>query len=105
MNPLKEHRERITKGDREIALNLNYDRTEFPVEEKDFEKIEIKNNICINVFFYENKMVFPVYVCDKKFENSMDLSLLINDDKSHYFFRNIFNTKTIKINNSIFVTK
>ena len=88
-----------------LACNLNYDKIKFSVEEKDFEKIEIKNNICINVFFYENKMVFPVYVCDKKFENSMDLSLLINDDKSHYFFRNIFNTKTIKINNSIFFTK
>ena len=91
INPLKEHRERITKGDREISFNLNYDRIEFPVEEKDFQKIEIQNNICINAFFYENKMVFPVYVCDKKFEDSMDLSLLINDDKSHYLHIKDFN--------------
>ena len=65
-NPLKEHPERITKIDREIACNLNYDRIEFPVEEKDFEKIEVQNNICINVFCYENEMVFPIYVSDKK---------------------------------------
>ena len=27
---------------------------------------------------------FPIYVSDQKFENSMDLLLLINDYKSHY---------------------
>ena len=36
INPLKEHPERIKKIDREIARNLNYDKVEFPVEEKDF---------------------------------------------------------------------
>ena len=65
INPLKEHPERITKIDREIACNLKYDKIKFPVEEKDFEKIEIQNNICINVFCYENDMVFPIYVYDK----------------------------------------
>ena len=54
INPLKEHPKTITKFDREIACNLSYDRTEFPVEEKDFEKIEVQNNICINVFCYSN---------------------------------------------------
>ena len=54
------------------------------MQEKDFEKIEVKNSICINVFGYENKLVFPIYVSDKKFEDSMDLFLLIEDDKSRY---------------------
>ena len=36
VNPLKEHPQRITKIDREIASNLNYDEIKFPVEEKDF---------------------------------------------------------------------
>ena len=38
------------------------------------------------MFCYENEMVFPIYVSDQKFENSMDLLLLINDDKSHYVY-------------------
>ena len=59
---------------------------EFPVQEKDFSKIEMKNNICINVFGYENELVFPIYVSDQKFEDSMDLLLLINDDKSPYVY-------------------
>ena len=73
INPLKEHPERIKKIDKEIACNLNYDEIEFPVKEKDFNKVGVQNNICINVFGYENELVFPVYVSDKKFEDSMDL--------------------------------
>ena len=55
----------------------SYERIEFPVKEKDFEKIEVQNNICINVFCYENEMVFPIYISDKKFEDSIDLLLLL----------------------------
>ena len=36
------------------------------------------------MFCYENKLVFPIYVSDQKFEDSIDLLLLINDDKSRY---------------------
>ena len=62
------------------------------MREKDFKKVEIQNNICVNVFCYENKMVFPIYVFDKRFKNSIDLLLLINDDKSHYVYIKDFNT-------------
>ena len=39
---------------------------EFPVKEKDFSKIEVENNICINVFGYENVLVFSIYLPDPK---------------------------------------
>ena len=81
----------IQKIDKEIASNLSYEGIEFPVKEKDFEKIEEQNNICINVFGCENELVFPIYVSDKTFEDSMDLLLLINDDKSHYVCIKNFN--------------
>ena len=35
------------------------------------------------MFGYENKLVFPIYVSDQKFEDSVDLLLLIDNDKSH----------------------
>ena len=70
---------------KKIAEELNYDGIEFPVQEKDFNKIEIKN-ICINVFGYDNRLVFPIYISDQKFEDSMDLLLLIDNDKSHYVY-------------------
>ena len=43
INPLKEHPERIKKTDEKIAEKLHYDGIEFPVQEKDFGKIEGKN--------------------------------------------------------------
>ena len=86
INPSKEHPERIKKTDKKIAEKLDYDGIEFPVQEKDFSKIEVKNNICINVFGYEDELVFPIYVSDQKFKDSMDLLLLNDDDKSHYVY-------------------
>ena len=65
---------------------LNYDGIEFPVQEKDFNKIEVKNNICINVFGYENGLVFLIYISNQNFEDSIDLLLLNDDDKSHYVY-------------------
>ena len=102
INPLKEHPKKFFKNDREIACTVNYDEIEFPVEEKDLKKIEVQNNICINVFCYEYEMAFPIYVSDEKFEDSMDLLLLINDNKSHYVYIKDFNTfikQKIKIKN------
>ena len=45
INPSKEHPERITKTEKKIAKKLDNDEIEFPVQEKDFNKIEVKNNI------------------------------------------------------------
>ena len=91
INLSKEHPERILKTDKKIAEKIDYDEIEFPVQEKDFSKIEMKNNICINVVGYENKLVFPIYVSDQKFEDLMDLLLLIDNDKSHYVYIKDFN--------------
>ena len=76
--------QRILKIDQQIVKQLNYDRIDIPVQEKDFNRIEMMNNICINVFGYENKLFFPIYVSDQSFKDSMDLLLFKNDDNSHY---------------------
>ena len=38
------------------------------------------------MFCCEEKLVFPVYVSCQKLENSMDLLLKIDGDKSHYVY-------------------
>ena len=81
----------ITQEDKKLANVFDYDKVELPVQEKDFSKIEKKNNICINVFCYKDKLTFPIYISNQKLENSMDLLLLIGDDKSHYGHNNDFN--------------
>ena len=40
---------------------------------------------------YENGMIFPIYVSDQKFEDSIDLLLLIDDEKLHYVYIKDFN--------------
>ena len=83
VNPVKIHPERITREDKELFNDLNYDRVGFPVREKDFSNIETKNSTCINIFCNANKLIFPIYVSDQTFESSMDLLLLIDENKSH----------------------
>ena len=61
------------------------------MREKDSNKIEKKNNTCINVFGYENKLPFPIYISDRKCENSMDLLPVINENKSHHVYVKDFN--------------
>ena len=86
INPVKIHPERITRQGKKLVNDLDYDGVGFAVREKDFSKIEKKNNICINVFCYGNKLVFPIYISDQKFENSMDLLLVTDGDKSYYVY-------------------
>ena len=62
------------------------DKIKFPVQENFFDKIEVKNNICVNVFGYENGLVFLIFVSDKKFENLIDLLLITGGDKSYYVY-------------------
>ena len=66
-----------------MVNNLDYVDIKFPVSKEDFKKFENKNDICINVFYYENDLVYPVHISDKKFENFVDLLLITDDNKSH----------------------
>ena len=63
----------------------------FLCEKKILARLEKKNNICVNVYCYENKLTFSIYVSDQKFENAMDLLLVIDENKSHYVYIKDFN--------------
>ena len=39
------------------------------MQEKEFSKIELKNDIYINVSGYENGLVFPIYISNQKFKD------------------------------------
>ena len=83
--------ERITKKDKEIVKDLNYSSVDFPVSKKDYGKIEILNKICVNVFCYQNKMVYPVYLSNQCFNDCLDLLLISNYFTSHYVYIKDFN--------------
>ena len=78
---------RITKKDKEIRKRLNYDGIKFPVSKIDFLKISLMNKININVFSYEDKIIYPIYLSDPFFNDVLDV-LLINN---HYVLIKDFN--------------
>ena len=61
------------------------------MRENNISKIVKKKNICISMFCYESKLTFPIYIPDQKFENSMDLLIVTDGDKSHYVYIKDFN--------------
>ena len=91
LNPVSDNASRIKRVDKKIASALNYDKVEFPVKVKDVGAIEDTNEICINVFSYEDKIVCPVYVSKKKYGDCMNLLMIHEDDKSHYVYVKDFN--------------
>ena len=84
--------------DRKIASALDYCGVEFPVKIKDVGAIEDKNEICINVFSYEDKIVCPVHVSNKKYDDCMNLLMIREDDKSHYVYVKDFNRLMFNVN-------
>ena len=69
--------------------DLDYEGIKFPVSKKDYGKIEKQNNICINVFYYENEngLIYPVHLSDQKFRDSVDLLLISDENKSHVYIK------------------
>ena len=43
------------------------------------------------MFCYENKTVYPAYLSDQKFNDSIDLLLISNNSVSHYVYIKDFN--------------
>ena len=66
-----------------MVNDLDYEYIEIPVPKKYFGKIEKKNNICINVFCYDNGLVYFVHISDEKFKNCMYLLLIKDGNKPH----------------------
>ena len=82
---------RITKKDKEIVKDLNYNGVDFPVSEKDYCKIKVINKINVYVFCYENKMVYLVSLPNQCFNDCLDLLLISNDFTNYYVYIKDFN--------------
>ena len=91
LNPQEKNPQRIKKSDKQYADNLNYTGIEFPVTTKQYNKIEKQNEININVFGYEDKQPYPIYVSKEKYEDHMELLLMTKDENKHYVLIKDFN--------------
>ena len=64
VNPTDSHPERINQQDKKIASTLDYSDIDFTMKTHDYELIENRFNLNVNVYCYENK-VYPIYVSKK----------------------------------------
>ena len=57
----------------------------FPLDFNDYEKIEDRFQMQVNAFGYENK-VYPLFISKKSYNQTLNLLLITEKDKSHYVF-------------------
>ena len=91
INPQEKYPQRIKKTDKQYVEKLDYSGVEFPVGVKHYNKIEKQNSININVFGYENKQPYPIYVSKEKYEDHMELLLVTEKENKHYVLIKDFN--------------
>ena len=91
LNPQDKDPQRIKKSDKQHVDNLNYQGIEFPVTTKQYNKIEKQNEININVFGYEEKQKYPIYVTKEKYKDNMNLLLITENENKHYVLIKDFN--------------
>ena len=73
LNPQDKDPQRIKKTDKQYIEKLDYSSIKFPVTVKQINKIEKQNNICINLFGYEEKQKFPIYISKENYQDHMEL--------------------------------
>lgn len=64
---------------------------EFLISQKNYHKIERKNEININIFGYKNKQTYPIHLWKENYKDQIQLLLLKNKDKSHHIYIKSFN--------------
>ena len=91
LNPQDKDPQRIKKTDKQYIKKLDYSSIEFPVTVKQINKIEKQNNISINLFGYEEKQKFPIYISKEKYQDHMELLLITEGENKHYVLIKDFN--------------
>ena len=88
--PRKIHPERITGSDYEIVKGLDLSDITFPFTIRQIPIIEKRNKININVFGYEEKSVYPIYISKEKHPDHMELLYIEGqyegEEKQHYVY-------------------
>ena len=91
LNPQVKDPQRIKKTDKTFIGQLDYSNIEFPVTVKQINNIEKQNNIRINLFGYEKKKTFPIYISKEKYHDHMELLLITEGENKHYVLIKKFN--------------
>ena len=82
-----------------MSEKLNYQGVEFPVSVKDYGKVEVQNGN-VNVFEYEDRQFFPIYVSKQKSTDELNLLLITDEEKQHYVLIKDFDRMMFNISKS-----
>ena len=82
--------QRVSKY-RNHVNELDYSGVEFPVRHNQYGMVEKQNAINVNVFRYEDRRPFPIYVSQESNEDVLNLLLIIEGKKQHYVYIKNFN--------------
>ena len=85
MNNTNNHPEIINKKDNETASTLDYSGIDFPMKTHDYELVEERFEMNVNVFCHENK-IYPSYISKKSNSQVLNVLLITSEEKSHYVF-------------------
>ena len=69
-----------------MLVDLIMNELIFLFQRKIIEESKCKKNICINVFYYDNKLTYSIDLSNQRFNNDIDLLLISNEFKSHYVY-------------------
>ena len=75
---------------KKIVASVNYLGIAFPLHINNYEKIGDRFQMQVNLFGYENK-AYPLYISKKCYNQTLNLLLITEKDKSHYVFIKDFN--------------
>ena len=85
LNPVDVHPERITKELKEQSERLDWSGLKFPVKLDNIVIFEKFNPaISINVFGFEDRVVYPLRLSKIKSEQTINLLLISDGEKQHY---------------------
>ena len=85
LNPVDIHPERITKELKDQSERLDWSGVKFPVKLDQIVIFEKFNpSISINVFGFEDRVVYPLRLSKRKNEQTINLLLISDGEKQHY---------------------
>ena len=85
LNPVEKNSERITKEIKDQSERLDWSGLKFPVKLDHIVIFEKFNpSISINVFGFEDRVVYPLQLSKSKSEQTINLLLISDGEKQHY---------------------
>ena len=87
INPQDKDPGRVKKFDKRKVDDLDYSGVDFPISVKHYNKVEKQNKIRINVFCYENRQPFAIYISKERIVDCINLLITKGENKRYVLIK------------------